>query len=261
MPHVVSKDGTRIGYDRTGRGAVIILIDGALGHRGYRGGRPLAAQLSADFSVIAYDRRGRGESTGGQPYAVLREIEDLQALIDEAGGPAGLYGFSSGSVLALRAAAALGSEKVSKLAVMEPPFGGEDERSREEFRGCCDQMAALLRAGRNEDAVAFFLQDMLPPEVLKAMKESPDWAAMAAVAPTLAHDNAVMGDGAVPVDVARAVTVPSLVLDGGESPDFKRVAADALARALPQARRRTLEGQATLVAAEVLAPVLKDFFR
>jgi pimeloyl-ACP methyl ester carboxylesterase len=261
MPYVASRDGTRIGYERTGRGPVVILIDGALGYRGYRGGRPLAEALSADFSVIAYDRRGRGESTDRQPYAVEREIEDIEALIAESGWPVGLYGFSSGSVLALRAAAALGPDRVAKLAVLEPPFGGDDDRSRQEFGEYCQQMEDLLKAGRRGDAVAFFLQDMLPPVVLDDMKQSPDWVVLKAVAPTLAYDNQVMGDGAVPAGIAAAVAVPSLVLDGGESPDFKHAAADALARALPRAHRRTLAGETTLVPPEVLAPVLTAFFR
>jgi pimeloyl-ACP methyl ester carboxylesterase len=260
MSHVTSRDGTSIAYERTGHGPAVILVDGAMSHRAYRGGRPLAAELSRAFTVLVYDRRGRGESADTEPYAVEREIDDLAALLDAAGGPVRLYGFSSGSVLALRAAAALG-DRVVKLAVLEPPFGGDDEASRREFAAYRDRMSRLLADGKRSDAVEFFLEGMLPPEVLEGMKASPDWAAMVAVAPTLAYDNEVMADGAVPVEVAAAVAVPVLVLDGSESPDFKCAAADALARALPRARRHTFDGQNTLVPADVVAPVLIDFFR
>jgi pimeloyl-ACP methyl ester carboxylesterase len=260
MSHVASKDGTRIAFDKTGRGSGVILVDGALAYRGYRGGRALAAELSRDFTVISYDRRGRGESTDTQPYAWTREVEDIAALIDEVGAPVCLYGFSSGAVLALKAAATLGREKVAKLALLEPPFNGDDDRAREESLAFSAQMARLLAEGKNSDAVAFFLQDMMPPDVLESMKRSPEWTTMEAVAPTLAYENAVMGDGSVPTDVAATVTVPALVLDGGDSEDFKHTAADALAKALPQARRKTLAGQSTQVPAEVLAPALVRFF-
>jgi pimeloyl-ACP methyl ester carboxylesterase len=254
-----SRDGTVIAYDRTGQGPAVVLIDGAIAHRGYRGGRPLAAELSRDFTVISYDRRGRGESGDTSPYAVEREIEDIEALVAEVGAPARLFGFSSGSILAVRAAATLG-RKVARIAVFEPPLGSDDEPARQQFAEQLRQLEQLLREGRNGDAVAFFLQDMLPPEVLEGVKQSPDWPLMEAVAPTLAYDYRVLGDGGVPVQAARAVAVPALVLDGAESPPFKHEAADALAKALPNARRQTLAGQATQVPPEVLAPILGRFF-
>lgn len=259
MPHVRSRDGTVIGYETSGSGPVVVLVDGAMAHRGHLGGRPLAEALSTEFTVVAYDRRGRGESADTQPYAVEREIEDIEALIDVVGGPACLYGLSSGSVLALRAAAALGG-KVVKLAVMEPPFGGDDEQSRREFAEYAAHLARLVDEGRNGDAVAYFLQDMLPPDVLDSIRQSPDWPAMEAVAPTLVYDNAVMGDGAVPMDVASAVAVPTLVLAGGDSPPFKHEAARALTNAVPHGRHLTLDGHTTLAPPEVIAPVLRDFF-
>lgn len=256
---LTSRDGTTIAYERSGQGPPVILVDGAMGYRGYFGGRPLAAALSPDFTVITYDRRGRGGSDDRQPYAVEREIEDIAALIDQVGAPVNLYGFSSGAVLALRAAAALG-KKVARLAVMEPPFNSDDPNEKREFQAFNDGIRARLAAGKNGEAVAFFLQDMVPPDVLEGMKRSPAWATMEAVAPTLAHDVAVMGDGAVPRAAAAAVAAPALVLDGADSPDFKHTAADALAAALPRAQRQTLRGHSTQVPAEVMAPILKRFF-
>ena len=256
---VTSRDGTKIAYEQSGIGQPVILVDGAMGYRDYRGGRPLAAALSKHFTVIAYDRRRRGESTDTQPYAVEREIEDIDALIGEVGSPIYLDGFSSGSVLALRAAAKLGS-KVAKLAVMEPPFGGDDAEAKAENAEYVKQMAALVKANQRSEAVAFFLGAMLPPDMLEGMKQTPDWALMEAVAHTLVYDNEVMGDGAVPVEIARAATMPAMVLDSGESPDLKREAADVLASVLPHARRKTLEGETTLAAPEVIAPLLVEFF-
>jgi pimeloyl-ACP methyl ester carboxylesterase len=259
MPRVESKDGTSIAYEAHGRGSVVVLVDGALAHRAYRGGRALAAELAKTHGVVVYDRRGRGESTDESPYAVRREVEDIEALIDASGGRAGLYGFSSGAVLALHAAAAL-PDKVTRIAFHEPPFGGDDEASKRESLAFAESMSALLRAGDRDGAVELFLRDMLPPEVLRDLRSSSDWSLLAAVAPTLAHDNAVLGDGSVPVSVARRVLVPALVIDGSESPPFKRAAADALARALPSSERRTLEGVDTLVPPDALAPVLTEFF-
>ena len=257
MALLSSADGTVIGYDKTGSGPGLVLVDGALAYRGYRGGRPLAAALSPDFTVVTYDRRGRGESTDVPPYSVEREVDDLAALIDQVGSPVALYGFSSGAALALRAAATLGG-KVARLVLHEPPFGDSDEAARLEFAGYAQQTAALIKEKRNGDAVALFLSDMLPPEVLSDVKRSPDWALMEAVAPTLTHDNAVMGDGAVPVALAKTVAAPTWILAGADSASFKQAAAAALAGALPRSRRKTLTGQDTVVPPGVLAPLLKQ---
>jgi len=257
MPRIRSTDGTVIGYDRTGSGPVVVLVDGALAHRGYRGGGQLAAALSSDFTVVAYDRRGRGESTDVSPYSVDRELDDFAALVDEVGSPASVYGFSSGAVLALRAAARLG-EKVARLVLHEPPFGGSDDAAKQEFAGYAQQMAGLIAGKRPGEALAFFLSGMVPPEALADMKQSPAWALMEAVAPTLAYDNAVMGNGAVPAALAQTVAAPTWILDGADSEPFKCEAADALAKAMPRAQRRTLQGYGTLVPPEVLAPVLRE---
>lgn len=259
MGRITSKDGTLIAFDRVGEGSAILLVDGAMGYRNYFGGRPLAAALSKTFTVIAYDRRGRGESTDTLPYTIEREIEDIEALIDEVGAPVYLYGFSSGSVLALKAAARL-KTKVVKLALHEPPFNSDDDSAKQEFIQYTEQMAELLNANKRSEAVTFFLADMLPPDVLEGIKQSPDWAVMEAVAHTLAYDNAVMDDGAVPVKEAQAVTIPTLVLVGSDSPEFKHEAANGLVNAMPHAQRKILEGQATLIPPEILAPILAEFF-
>lgn len=261
MPHVTSKDGTSIAYDKTGKGPAIVLVDGAMGYREYHGGRPLAAELARTFTVHTYDRRGRGESTDTQPYGVEREIEDIEALIEAAGGSAYLYGSSSGAALALKAAGKLGATKVAKLAVYEPPFNSSDDQAEEDFAQYTRKMAALLDAGKRGDAIAFFLTDMVPAEKLEGMRQSPEWPIMEAVAPTLAYDNAVMGDGSIPVEDAKAATMPALVLDGGTSLDFFHEVAEALAKATPHAERQTIEDQTHMPDPEAIAAALVTFFK
>ncbi|WP_227379800.1 alpha/beta fold hydrolase [Haladaptatus halobius] len=259
MPQVISKDGTKIAYEKTGQGPAVFLVDGALAYRGNFGLGSLAAALSSDFTAYTYDRRGRGKSTDTVPYAIKREIEDIDALIDEAGGLAYLYGISSGAVLALKAASQLEPEKVTKLALNQPPVevGEEAEQQFSEFR---QEMDDLLKAGKRDEVIEFFLADMVPPEMLEDMKRGPEWPLMEGVAPTLAYDNAILDDGTVPVDDAKRSTMPTLVLDGSVSPPSFRQAADTLATTMPHATRQTLEGEPIRAAPETMAPVLTEFF-
>lgn len=259
MGQVTSPDGTIIAFEQTGDGPLVILVDGTMAYRGHMGSLPLAAALSQGFTVIAYDRRGRGDSTDVQPYAVEREIEDIAALAQVVGGPVCLYGHSSGAVLALRAAASLG-DLVVRLALYEPPFSIQDG-TEQAFANYRRRINDLLEAGKRDEAVAFFLSDMVPPGMLEDMRRSPEWALMEAVAHTLAYDNAVMRQGTLPEVDARAVTTPTLVLDGSETMSFLSDAADALASVMRDALRQTLPGQSHWPPApEVLAPVLAGFF-
>jgi pimeloyl-ACP methyl ester carboxylesterase len=259
---VTSKDGTRIAYEKAGQGPALILVGGALSDRS--GGAELARLLAPHFSVYTYDRRGRGDSSDTKPYAVTREIEDLEALIGQAGGTAHVYGKSSGAALALQAASALPG-KITKLALYEAPYNDADGAAKE-WRDLRAKIDALLAAGRREDAVTQFMQFVgAPAEVLAKMKASPAWAGMVAMAPTLAYDNAVLGDErAVPVAAASKVKAATLVMDGGASAGpmpFMRATADKLAKAIPGAQRQVIEGQAHDVDAKVLAPVLVKFFK
>ncbi|HEY5836474.1 alpha/beta fold hydrolase [Streptomyces sp.] len=259
MSKVISKDGTPIAYDRWGSGPALVLVDGAMGHRAF-GSMPALAKLLADeFTVYAYDRRGRGESGDTAPYAVAREVEDLGALIEEAGGSAYVYGISSGGALTLEAAA--GGLPIARMALYEPPYTAArfgPERKKE----YTERLESLITAGRNGDAVAYFLNFVgNPPEAVDGMRHSPVWPMFEAVAPTLAYDNAVLGEAVVPVALAARVTVPALVVDGGASPDAMRSACGAIAEALPAARYRTLAGETHQVSPTALAPVLREFFR
>jgi pimeloyl-ACP methyl ester carboxylesterase len=261
MNQVMSKDGTVIAFDRSGQGPALILVGGAFQ---YRAIDPPTAQLAAllaqQFTVFHYDRRGRGESGDTPPYAVEREIEDLAALIHEAGGQAAVFGMSSGGVLALDAAA--GGLAITKLAVYELPYNSGDEDARQAAERYTRQLRALLAEGRRGDAVALAMTTWgAPAEAIAGMRQTPIWPLFEAVAPTLAYDDAIMGDGSVPTERLASITVPPLVMDGGASPAFMHNAAQAVAHTLPNAKRRTLEGQTHDVAPQVLAPVLVEFFQ
>jgi pimeloyl-ACP methyl ester carboxylesterase len=260
MATITSKDGTKIAYDRQGQGPAMLLIDGAMCYRASGPMGPLAAQLKDQFTVYTYDRRGRGDSSDTMPYAVECEIEDIAGLIDEAGGSAFVYGISSGAVLALRAAARLGN-KVTKLALYEPPFTS-GEAAQKAAKAYTQQLIALLAQGKRGEAVALFMQRVgLPDEAIAGMRQAPSWPAMEALAPTLAYDDAVMDDGSLPGEAAKAADQPALVMDGGDSPAFMQAAAQALAKAMPHAKLLTLEGQTHDVKPEVLGPVLARFFQ
>jgi pimeloyl-ACP methyl ester carboxylesterase len=258
MSALTSTDGTAIGYERSGSGPPVVLVDGAMCHRAGGPMRPLAAALSDSFTVYAYDRRGRGESGDTLPYAVDREIEDLRTLVDRAGGEAYVYAISSGVALAIATVAA--GAGIAKLALYEPPYMAEvgDDTPIEAHSA---RLRELLAAGRQGDAVAAFMMHVgIPAPVVEGMRSQPHWSAMEAIAPTLAYDDHLMTGGRVPRDVASAVTIPTLVMCGGESPAPLQQAAKATAAALPGAELRTLAGQTHDVAPEALAPVLVEYF-
>ena len=260
MDHVRSADGTQVAFDRSGDGPPLILIGGALSDR--RAAAPLASLLAERFTVVAYDRRGRGDSGDTPPYAVEREVEDVHALLDRVGGAGALYGHSSGAVLALEVAAA--GARVTRLVLYEPPFVVDDTRPPlpEDY---VERLEALVAAGRRDEALEHFLTAGvgLPEEAVAGMRSAPMWSGMEALAHTLAYDGRVMGPTMfgrpLPAERWASVRVPTLVLDGGASPSWQRNAAAALAAVLPDARARTLEGQDHGPAIEVLAPVLIGF--
>jgi alpha-beta hydrolase superfamily lysophospholipase len=257
MNKVHSKDGTMIAFDRLGDGPPIILVCGGSVDRSSNA--PLAALLAEHFTVFNYDRRGRGDSGDTPPYAALREVEDIDAVIAAAGGSACLYGTSSGAALALEAAAS--QLAITKLALWEPPFILGDSRPRPPA-DTARIYTELVSAGRRGDAVEYFMAKVvgLPPDFVAFARSQPWWAAQEAIAHTLAYDATIMGDYSLPTERAAAVRIPTLVLDGGASFAWIGETAQALADVLPHGQRRTLEGQTHDVAAEVIAPVLVEFF-
>jgi pimeloyl-ACP methyl ester carboxylesterase len=264
MSTVTSKDGTSIAFSETGRGPAVVLVDGATAHRAVNPtGAEIASLLASDFTVYRYDRRGRGESGDTHPFAPLREIEDLDAIIAEAGGRAFVMGGSSGGALVLDAAAQ--GLPIPRLAVYETPFIVDD--SRPPVPGdYLTKLQSLSAAERRSEAVDVFFTDalLMPPDAVAGMHGSPFWPELEKVAPTIAYDAAFM-EGTMtghplPADRWSSVAIPVLVLDGGASDTFMHTGADALAGLLPNAERRTLEGQTHDVAPSVLAPELADFF-
>ena len=255
MDKLHSGDGTTIAFDRLGAGPPVVLVSGASTARSIHA--QLAELLAADFTVFNYDRRGRGDSGDTPPYSVQREVEDLQAVIAAAGGSAAVFGNSSGAVLALHAAAA--GLPATRLALWEPPFMTDPDAPRRQQEYVA-RLTRLLDAGRRGDAMALFMTSIgLPEAMIAGMRQAPMWPGMEALAPTLAYDATVMGDSMVPAGVVTAVKAPTLVLDGSETGTWAANAARALIAELPNAARRTLDGQAHNVAWDVLAPVLREY--
>jgi pimeloyl-ACP methyl ester carboxylesterase len=253
---VRSADGTNIAFDRLGEGTPVILVSGASTSRAIHA--QLAELLARDFMVFNYDRRGRGDSGDTPPYTTEREVEDLHAVITEAGGTAAVFGNSSGAVLALHADAA--GLPVTKLALWEPPFMVDPDAPRRQ-QEYVTELTQLLDVGRRGDAMELFMRTVgLPEEMIAGMRHAPMWSGMVAIAPTLAYDAAIMGDSTVPTDVVSSVKAPTLVLDGSETGTWAASAAQALTAALPNAQRRTLEGQTHNVTWEALAPEVRKFF-
>jgi len=184
MKTVQSADGTTIAFDQLGKGPALILVAGALCARLSWSGPELAKLLAPHFTVYNYDRRGRGDSEDTKPYALTREVEDIEVLIDEAGGSAYLYGHSSGGALVLEAALQLG-EKVKKLAIYEVPYNDDHEAQRA-WRAYIQQLTEALAANRRGDAVALFMQYVgMPAEQIEGMRHTPAWPSLEAIAPRL----------------------------------------------------------------------------
>ena len=261
MATTVSKDGTRIAYDKTGQGPALILVAGAFQDR--MAMSPYAGPLAEHFTVYNYDRRGRGESGDTGPYAVEREIEDIDALIQEAGGSAFVFGGSSGGVLTLDAAAH--GSNITKLAVYEPPFIVDDSRELPP-ENIVDHLKDLIASGRRGDAAETFMTkgSLMPADTVAGMRTQPFWSSVEAVAHTLVYDAMIMEGtmrgGPLPLDRWKAVTIPTLIIYGGAGPAWSRNAAEALVELLPNAEQQTLKGEFHMLTPEALTPVLEKFF-
>ena len=260
METVTSSDGTTIAFDRLGDGPPVIMVCGQSTDRSSNAS--LAALLAPEFAVFNYDRRGRGDSGDTRPYAVEREVEDIEALIREAGGSASVFGVSSGAALALEAAASglASGLAVDKLALWEPPF--DPDEGRRPPRDLAERYEAMIAEGHRGEVIEYFMANVvgLPPEFVVHAKAQPFWQHQEALAHTLVYDTIVMGDYSLPVDRAAAVDAPTLTLAGGESFSFMRETARKLADVMPDARARILEGQTHAVDPAVLAPMLSEFF-
>ena len=254
---VRSADGTRIAFDQVGDGRPpLILVEPALHYRDFSSFGGLVPLLSQDFSVYAYDRRGRGESTDTTPYSPDREVEDLEALLAQVGGWAHLYGYSSGALLAMRAAAQ--GLPIRRMALLEPPL--QDDGARPPGSDLTTELAELVGAGRNGDAVEHFHHSIgVPAEFVGSMRSTPEWAKMESVAHTLVYDCTI--SDTTTSTLLGSVEVSTLVLDSEGSSDNLTGWAATVAGQLPQGSHRSLSGKWHSVPDAVLAPVLLEFFR
>jgi pimeloyl-ACP methyl ester carboxylesterase len=217
-------------------------------------GAPLAQFLEQHFTVFTYDRRGRGDSADTLPYAIDREIEDLDALIQEAGGSALVFGYSSGAVLSLRAAAR--GLAITRLAVYDPPPTGPRAGM------LAAQLAELIAAGRRGDAVELFQTEGvgIPLEVVVGMRNAPFRPALEQMAHTLVYEMTILTDETMPPQIAASIQSPTLVIVGSNNPEVMRHAAQAFAEAIPSSQYRVLEGQSHDINPAIMAPVLEAFF-
>ncbi len=266
MQTVTSKDGTTIAFDKIGQGPALILVGGGFTYRSFdQRTAQLASLLGENFTTFNYDRRGRGDSGNTQPYAVEREIEDIDALITEAGGLVFLFGHSSGAVLALDAAQKL-TGKIARIALYEPPFIVNDNHPTMPM-DYLSHLKDLIAADNRSDAIEYFMTKAvnMPKEVVSGLRQTPMWSGLTVVAPTILYDSLIMSESQTgSVDSLKqwaSVAAPTLIVDGGASPEWMHNAAQAIAGVMPHTRCLTLAGQDHGFAPEVLAPVLEEFFK
>lgn len=257
MEFVTSKDGTKIAYKKTGNGPPLVIIGGSLADHSFY--TPLASELARDFTVYVFDRRNRGESGDTLPYAVEREVEDVAAILDLIGEPVILYGHSAGSALALNVVAS--GVSVAHLILADPPYtahGDSDKTFIDQFRNETAKVQELHDKGKHKENVANFLDGMgLPENIINDILNSPAGAGMIASAKALPYDYAVLGNGLVPIELAKRIEVPVSILAAGYSLD----AGKQLAEAMPNAEAKTLAQSTHEMAPANIANVIKEAVR
>lgn len=255
MRKVVSRDGTTIAYEKTGEGPPLVLLNGSF--RDHTIFDALVPELAPHCTTFVYDRRGRGESGDSPEYAVEREIEDLEAVIQEAGGQAVVFAGSSGANLAIEAA--LAGAPISKLALHEP-FFRVDGYPKPPWN-FAKTLRVLLEEDRRDEAAEYFLGSFLgfSPDTVAEWRKGPLWAMNEANAHTLAYDTAICGDYRVPAGRLAGYRTETLVLNSDHTSAWLRAAAQATADALPNGRRLELRGSWHRIDMDVLGPVLAEF--
>lgn len=262
MPFVTSKDGTQIGYTVVGSGPAIILVDGAMCSRDMGPATPLASELQDRFTVYTYDRRGRGESGDTKPYATQREVEDLAAVIEAAGGSAKIYAISSGVAVALEAANSIPG--ITGMVLYEAPMFTDTTRKPVPV-DFVQRMDQLVADGNGAGAVKHFMQNgiQVPWFVLLMMQTFGMFKKMAPVGHTLPYDVAFVSPfwtyKPLPANRWPNATMPVLAIGGGKSEPWMQNAQKAIAANLPNAKHKTLAGQNHMVGAKAIAPMIKEF--
>lgn len=262
MEKVISKDGTAIAVDRFGSGPALILVDGAMCSRAFGPMPPLAKELAAQFTIYHYDRRGRGDSGNGSAYDVQREIEDLAAVVQLAGGTAMVFGISSGAALAAEAARVVPG--IRRLALYEAPFVIDSTHAPLPPTFIADTKALVANNQRSAAVKKFMRYVGTPALMVLIMPLLPFWKKLTAIAHTLANDLEIIAPHhngqPFPPGKWTSVAVPTLVMAGGKSPAYMQNSMRAWAKALGNAQHLTLDGQTHMVKQSVLAPALIDFF-
>lgn len=258
-----SEDGTKLAYTKTGNGPSIILVDGAFCHRKFGANEKLPQYLSGHFTVYSYDRRGRGESGNTLPYQVEKEYEDLQAIINIAGGNACVYGISSGAALALEAAN--NGVNIKKMVLYEAPYISDN--SRQPLPGnYLDILIAYIEQGQKGKAVQYFMRTGigLPPFAVWMMQLLPAWKQMKQLAHTLVYDTKILSDTGSGKPFSsekwKYAALPILVISGSKSAQWSQNSMRHLATMLPNATHYSLAGQTHLVNPKVIAGELIRFF-
>jgi hypothetical protein len=243
-----------IAFDTLGDGSPVVLVLGAFNTR--ETGAPLAAALATHHTVVNYDRRGRGGSGDSAPYAIDREIDDLAWLIDRAGGAAAVFGFSSGAILALAAAAR--GVPITRLALFDLPLRPGGAPNPVDHAKALDE---LVRARRRGDAVEYFQRRIvgIPEPVVEQLRHAPFRPGLEALAHTLVYDATLLGDGLLHADRFVALPTPLLAIAAGNAPPFMRETASAIARAVPGGTSLVLDGATHDLVPEILAPPLLRF--
>lgn len=252
MDKVVSADGTEIAYDTYGSGPGLVLVAGGFTDRSRY--VPDAQALSSAFTVVNYDRRGRGDSGDTQPYAVEREWEDLEA-VRSATGARFACAYSSGSMVLLQAGLPF-----EKQALMEPPFRVEGAPPAPERY--VERLQEFIAAGNPGGAAELFMVEAVgqPKEVVDQIRETPMWAGLEAIAPTLVYDALQLRDSAVPVDLLSSVEVETLGLYSNDSPSWLKESVRQTAAALPHGKVEGYDGTFHTIPPETLAAALTAYF-
>lgn len=252
---VRSADGTTIAYERVGEGPAVMLVDAAGQFRGSSQMRDLATRLAGELTVYCYDRRGRGESTDTAPYAVDREVEDLHALVEAAGGSAAVYGHSSGAVLALHAAAA--GVAIPSLVLLEPPVELDAPPVPDGKPELSTEVEELVAAGRRGDAFLHVLRSVgVPEEIVEQMRQGPNWPDFQALAHTLAYDPRITAT--MTEERLRKVDAPTLVVNSKATDDRLMAWGRRVADTVQNGTHRALPGEWHGVAPDDLAPVIAE---